>query len=401
MPPSNLCRPRPPRHGRHVTSVAPTPVAPPRECLAAHTTVGLGGPAADWRHCRSLQHLINAVRHSKGRPLLVLGGGSNLVCADGEFEGTVLAMATRGIHISLARPAAGVSKLPLSHGSPNVTSGGEAPPQLDHAAAGADVWVHVAAGETWDAIVEACCAWDLAGVECLSGIPGKAGATPIQNVGAYGQELSDCLWGVTCLRRETGELVYFPADECDLGYRHSRFKTQSRDEYVVVEVVLRLRRGGMPNVTYAEIARQFAAEPTPSLMAVRQAVLATRRAKSLLFDRSDPNSRNCGSFFVNPTVNNGHYLALQTRYNHAVPGYAVGQDRTKIPAAWLIERAGFVKGERCGNVGLSTKHTLCLVAHDGATAADLVGFARVIRDRVRAEFEIELVPEPVLVGMTW
>jgi UDP-N-acetylmuramate dehydrogenase len=135
-------------------------------------------------------------------------------------------------------------------------------------------------------------------------------------------------------------------------------------------------------------------------MAVRQAVLTTRRAKSLVFDRTDPNTRNCGSFFVNPTVPKTHYLAIQSRHAD-IPGYPVGQDQVKIPAGWLIERAGFAKGEQHGNVGLSTKHTLCLVAHGAATAKELVAFARIVRDRVRTHFDVELVPEPVFVGIEW
>jgi UDP-N-acetylmuramate dehydrogenase len=372
-----------------------------RQRLAAHTTLALGGPVADWRHADTLRGLIDAVQHARGRALLVLGSGSNVVCADAGFEGTVLAVATRGVHLSTAPSDRDLGAALPSYADTNATLDDPAPAPIAHAVDGADIWIHIAAGETWDDVVEACCRWNLAGIECLSGIPGKTGATPIQNVGAYGQELSDCLWGVTCVHRETLELTYFSAAECELGYRHSRFKAQSRDQYVVVEVALRLRRGGAPNLGYAEIARQFVGVPRPDLMAVRQAVLNTRRAKSLVFDRTDPNTRNCGSFFVNPTITQAHHRALQGQYDGSIPGYPVGQERVKVPAAWLIEQAGFAKGERHGNVGLSTKHTLCLVAHDGATADELIAFARLVRDRVRTQFGVELVPEPVLVGITW
>lgn len=369
--------------------------------LAAHTTLALGGPVADWRRAESLAAVIDAVRDSRGSPLLVVGGGSNLVCADVEFPGTVLAMNTRGVHLRSQPPTAADQLALLSHHAANAGLDESRPDALDAAAPRRDVWLHVAAGETWDEVVAACCRWELAGIECLSGIPGKTGATPIQNVGAYGQELSDCLWAVTCLDRETLEVVTFSAAECDLGYRHSRFKAQSRDRYVVLEVTLRLHPHGAPNLGYAEIARQFETGPAPDLMAVRRAVLETRRAKSLVFDRADPNTRNCGSFFINPTVPRSHYETLQHEHEGRVPGFAVGADRVKVPAAWLIERAGFVKGERRGNVGLSTKHTLCLVAHDAATTNELLTFAREIRDRVQSRFGIELVPEPVLVGLEW
>lgn len=382
-------------------TTAPSLASLPHQRLAAHTTLALGGPIAEWRHATSLEDVVNALHHARGKALLVLGGGSNLVCQDAGFDGVVLAMATRGLHLALHPPELGSAPALPSHASANADFSDAAPLALRGAETSRDVWLHVAAGETWDPVVEACCRWGLAGIECLSGIPGKAGATPIQNVGAYGQELSDCLWGVTCVHRQTLELVYFSAAECELGYRHSRFKAQSRDEYVVLEVVLRLRRGGAPNLEYAEIARQFADSAPADLTAVRQAVLATRRSKSLLFDRSDINSRNCGSFFVNPTVSSAQHAALRSRFGDAVPGFPAGPDRVKVPAAWLIERAGFAKGERRGNVGLSTKHTLCLVAHDNATAAELIAFARDIRDQVRVEFDVELVPEPVFVGIDW
>ncbi len=372
------------------------------ERLSAHTTVALGGPVADWRPVQSLNDVREALHASRGRPLLVLGGGSNVVCADAGFPGTVLAMQMRGVCLSYSIP--NPLELQQSRFAPTCTTvalGTEPPAELKELTLGQDVWLHVAAGEIWDEVVEAACRWGLAGIECLSGIPGKAGATPIQNVGAYGQELSDTLWSVTCVDRVSGELVYFDAADCHLGYRHSRFKAESKDQYVVVEVVLKLRFGGEPTLTYAELARQFENSSGPSLTAVRRAVLATRRAKSLVFDRSDANTRNCGSFFINPVLDHAHYARIQREYSAAVPSYPVGHAGVKVPAAWLIEQAGFVKGERHGRVGLSTKHTLCLVAHDGATSRELVDFARHIRDRVQARFGVELVPEPVFVELDW
>lgn len=378
----------------------PTACVSSAELLSAHTTLALGGPVADWRPVGSLNELHDALRASRGRPLLVLGGGSNLVCADAGFPGTVLAMRMRGVHLSRSAPAP-VASISHFEALPSVDLRAEQPAPLDAMLPGQDVWLHVAAGEVWDEVVEAACRWHLAGIECLSGIPGRTGATPIQNVGAYGQELGDTLWSVTCVERDTGELVHIDAADCDLGYRHSRFKAASKDQYVVVEVILRLRFRGPATLTYAEIARQFEGAQDPSLNAVRRAVLATRRAKSLVFDRDDINTRNCGSFFVNPVISRADYVRIQSDASAAVPGYPVTNGTVKVPAAWLIEHAGFVKGERYGKVGLSTKHSLCLVAHEGATSLELVDFARHIRDRVLARFGVELVPEPVFVQLSW
>jgi UDP-N-acetylmuramate dehydrogenase len=381
----------------HVTVLSPLDQRPSTESLAQHTTVGLGGPAADWRVITTLDQLRDVSANRRGEPVLVLGGGSNVVCADAGFPGIVLAIQLPGIHLSRVPP--NVDGPALSLTAPNASPSDSSPPL--ELSAGQAAWLHVAAGEVWDDVVAATCRWDLAGIECLSGIPGRTGATPIQNVGAYGQELSDNLWRVSCIELATGNLVHFSADECGLGYRQSRFKNELKGRYVVVEVVLRLTFHGSPTLTYAEIARRFADVSQPSLCAVREVVLATRKNKSLVFDRTDPNSRNCGSFFVNPVIDVSHHRRIQEHHDGVVPCYPAGPNTVKVPAAWLIEHAGFAKGERRGNVGLSTKHTLCLVAYDDATSDELLAFAREIRDGVRRAFDVELVPEPVFVGLTW
>lgn len=383
---------------RHVTVLSPFDHRRSTESLAQHTTVGLGGPAADWRVITTLPQLREVIAKRRDEPVLVLGGGSNLVCCDAGFPGIVLSIQLPGIHLAQAAPELSdpVLSLTAPNGSPS-----DASPPLESLSPGQPVWLHVAAGEVWDDVVAASCRWDLAGIECLSGIPGRTGATPIQNVGAYGQELSDNLWRVSCIELATGNLVHFSTEECQLGYRQSRFKNEFKGRYIVVEVVLRLTRQGSPTLTYAEIARQFAGTSDPSLSAVRDAVLATRKNKSLVFDRNDPNSRNCGSFFVNPIIDVSHHRRIQAHYDDVVPCYPVSPNQVKVPAAWLIERAGFAKGERRGNVGLSPKHTLCLVAYDNATSQELIAFARELRDGVRRTFDIELVPEPVFVGLTW
>lgn len=382
----------------HVTLLWPLKQRLSTESLAQHTTVGLGGPAADWRVITTLDQLRDVIASRSDEPLLVLGGGSNLVCSDAGFPGIVLAIQLPGIHLSRVAPELEGSVLSLTASNASPT---DAAPPLESLSPGQPVWLHVAAGEIWDDVVAATCRWDLAGIECLSGIPGRTGATPIQNVGAYGQELSDNLWRVSCIELTTGNLVHFSAEECHLGYRQSRFKSEFKGRYVVVEVVLRLTWQGAPSLTYAEIARQFTEVSNPSLGAVRNAVLTTRKNKSLVFDRNDPNSRNCGSFFLNPIIDVSHHNRIRAQHGGVVPCYPAGPNQVKVPAAWLIEHAGFAKGERRGNVGLSTKHTLCLVAYDDATSDELIAFAREIRDGVRQTFGVELVPEPVFVGLDW
>lgn len=391
-----------------MTSKPLSPATPPfnsslsaRWRLADKTSLKLGGAARSWTTITSLDQLrAHTERATRtGEPQLVLGGGSNLVCADEGFEGRVLEIALRGIHVANSPPReSGPNRLQARALSvPNAPLDG---PQPAISADSGDVWLHVAAGEPWDAVVAAACRWGWAGIECLSGIPGKAGATPIQNVGAYGQELADCLWEVTCLDRQTGELLCLSREQCELGYRHSRFKAQDRDRFVVIELVLRLLRGGQATVRYPELARQLATS-SPALSEVRSLVLATRHSKSMLLDPNDPNGRNCGSFFVNPIVSREQWQLLQQQRDGQVPHFEVDARRVKIPAAWLIEQAGFARGHREGNVGLSSKHTLCLIAHEGATSNEFIAFAHRVRDTVLAQFGIELRPEPILVGMHW
>lgn len=368
--------------------------------LASKTSLGLGGAARTWVAVQDIEALRGRVvqAHRCGEPLLVLGGGSNLVCADEGFDGGVLEVCLRGAHADCHPPisgSAGQDLLSLSQRNARLNG-----PEPEFSGSQSDVWLHIAAGESWDDVVAATCRWGWAGVECLSGIPGKAGATPIQNVGAYGQELSDSLCQVTCIDQRSGRLVTFTREACHLGYRDSRFKNEDRGAFVIVELVLHLKRRGQPTLRYPELARKLT-QTAPSLPEVRRVVLDTRRAKSMLLDPNDANGRNCGSFFVNPIVARQAWQALQTRWQAPVPCYEVDAKRVKIPAAWLIEHAGFPRGHRAGNVGLSTKHTLCLVAHDGATAHEYVAFARQVRDGVRDQFGIELVPEPVLVGLVW
>lgn len=371
----------------------------PPKALRDHTTLRLGGTPERWYVVQTLEQLGEALRQSASSKVLVLGGGSNVVCSDAAFDGVVIEVALKGLHVAAQAPLT-FTALPLSLSNANTSLDAVALP-ADVATDVSHVWLHIAAGERWDAVVEAACRWDLGGIECLSGIPGNAGATPIQNVGAYGQEIADTLYAVTCVERASGRLVTFSAEECALSYRNSRFKAADVDKYVVVEVVLQLSRGVPGALRYGELVQKFPGHSSPSIAQVRQVVLKTRAAKSMLLDPKDPNGRNCGSFFMNPVVSRSELERVQSAVSELVPYFDVDEARVKIPAAWLIERAGFARGQRQGNVGLSSKHTLCLVAHDNATAVELLCFARTMRDTVKQRFGVELRPEPVLIGLTW
>jgi UDP-N-acetylmuramate dehydrogenase len=335
--------------------------------LAELTTLGVGGPAEYFVRATSEASLVAAVAWAKrrGMPARILGGGSNVVIPDAGVSGLVVRVDHRG----------------LAFGS-----------------SGDRVEVEVAAGEPWDGVVAASVERELQGLECLSGIPGLAGATPIQNVGAYGQEVAETIVRVRALDCTTLGIVELAARECGFGYRDSRFKSLEPERFVVLAVTFELRRGAAPALRYAELTRYFEehAEQRPSLAAVRDATIALRRAKSMVHDRNDPNHRSCGSFFTNPVVP----LELATRVEQLatapMPRYPQPDGRVKLAAGWLIEQAGFHKALRRGNVGLSTRHALSIVCHDGATAREALSLADEIRAGVRARFGVELVPEPAI-----
>jgi UDP-N-acetylmuramate dehydrogenase len=345
--------------------------------LAPLTTLELGGPARFYVEVTSEEELLEAIDAGtrRGLPVFPLGGGSNLVVGDGGFDGLVIRLAGRGIAF---RPS------------------------------GDEVLCEVAAGEPWDNVVAESVERGLAGLECLSGIPGSAGATPIQNVGAYGQEVSDTVRAVRALDRSAGAFVNLTAADCAFSYRDSAFKREPQ-RHVVVRVGFGLRPGGPPIVRYAELQRALAPSAgvnPPDLAAVRGAVLAVRRGKSMVIDPADPNRRSVGSFFTNPIVPEAAAEEVARRAMaeglvgapDAIPRFPVGKGRVKIPAAWLIERAGFVKGLSRGPVGLSSAHALALVHHGGGRTADLLALAREIRATVQDRFGLWLVPEPVIVG---
>jgi UDP-N-acetylmuramate dehydrogenase len=361
--------------------------------LARYTTLRLGGPARRFAEAADDVELVAQVwaADERGEPLLVLGGGSNLVVADEGFPGTVVRVATRGIH---------------------------------HEPDGDSVLLTVAAGEDWDTVVAGTVADGLAGLECLSGIPGLAGATPIQNVGAYGQEVAQTLVTVRGYDRERGEVVDLAAAECGFGYRTSAFKRSLRTwaaggpavtgRFVVLGVTFRLDRSDQSApVRYAELARalEIPEGRRAPLGEVRSAVLALRRGKGMVLDAADPDTRSAGSFFTNPVLDLAAFAALERTVAAAcgpairVPTFPVGPGQVKLPAAWLIERAGFARGYAPGpdaqGARISAKHTLALVNPGGATTAGLLTLAREVADGVRQAFGVELAAEPVLVGAAW
>jgi UDP-N-acetylmuramate dehydrogenase len=391
--------------------------------LSRFTTLGLGGPARRFVVAGTDEEIIAAVRAADRRdePLLVLGGGSNLVISDDGFPGTVIQVATKGIHRT-TDPGAG----------PDAAGPGQAEP-------GAPVTLTVAAGEDWDTVVASCVAADLAGLECLSGIPGLAGATPIQNVGAYGQEVADTITWVRAYDRATAEVVDLAAADCGFGYRTSAFKCSITPpavtgRFVVLGVTFQLTSDRLSRpLRYAELAgalgldavRQDEGRPDEGAQGgsaraplgdVRSAVLRLRRGKGMVLDPGDPDSRSAGSFFTNPVLDAGQFAALRQVVDQRcgpgvpIPQFPAEPGQVKVPAAWLIGQAGFHKGYQGarraddGRPGpaahISTKHTLALVNPGDARTADVIGLAREIRDQVRDLFGIELASEPVLVGVT-
>nr|WP_235883837.1 UDP-N-acetylmuramate dehydrogenase [Saccharopolyspora elongata] len=344
--------------------------------LAGYTTLRLGGPAADLVVAHHPDELTAAVRaaDSAGQRLLVLGGGSNVVVADEGYAGHVVRIATKGR-------------------------------QYDSVGDGL-VQLTAEAGEDWDEVVADTVRQGLGGLECLSGIPGLTGATPVQNVGAYGVEVSELLVSVDLLDRATGRVRTVPADELGLAYRTSVLKHS--DTAVVLRARFLLRDGGRSApIRYAELARTLGVEPggQVDVAAAREAVLALRRGKGMVLDPADHDTWSAGSFFTNPIVEADDLPEVLSRIvaeigpDQRIPQYPADGGRTKLSAAWLIERAGFAKGHPGpgGRVGLSTKHTLALTNRGAATTRDLLLLAREVRDGVRVAFGVSLAPEPVLV----
>jgi UDP-N-acetylmuramate dehydrogenase len=336
--------------------------------LATLGTLGVGGAARWFLRAEHPEDVAAARRwcDEQNVPWFVLGGGSNVVIADRGFDGLVLQIGIAGMTASRD---------------------------------GNDWLIAAGAGEGWDGVVEMAVDRGLAGVECLSGIPGTVGGTPIQNVGAYGQEVSNTIAQVTVYDRVERSVRSMSAAECGFSYRTSRFKAADEGRFVVCGVTFRLRPGP-PTATYADVAALLkrSSVSVPTVAVVRDAVLTIRRSKGMVVDANDPDSRSVGSFFMNPVVTEADRERVASVAGERPPGFATTDARVKIPAAWLIERSGFTKGHVDGAVGISTKHPLALVNRGGATAADVLRLARAVKQAVADRFGVWLRPEPIFVG---
>ncbi|HZF40021.1 MAG TPA: UDP-N-acetylmuramate dehydrogenase [Blastocatellia bacterium] len=344
--------------------------------LSPLTTLRIGGPARFFAEARGEEEMLAAFSFAEQRnlPLFILGGGSNALVADEGFPGLVVHVALKG-----------------------VTWRDE----------GDEVVVTAQAGEDWDELVRQCVERDLAGVECLSGIPGSVGGAPIQNVGAYGQDVSETITSVRAFDRLAGGFIELSNEQCQFGYRASVFNTTVRGRYVVTAVAYALKPHGEPAIRYPDLKNFFSNVLTsPSLGLTREVVRGIRAQKAMLITPDDPDCRSAGSFFKNPVIASGAFARIKEIARERnligaaeqVPNFPAGDGKIKVPAAWLIERAGFHKGYNRGAVGISSKHTLAIVNRGGATAREVIGLMKEIQDRVAEKFAVPLTPEPVFVG---
>jgi len=337
--------------------------------LAPRTTIGIGGPARYLLEAETEDELLTGVAwaRAQGLPHTILGGGSNLLFDDEGFDGLVLIPAMRGIAI-------------VEEGERAI--------------------VDIAAGEVWDDLAAWSVAQNLAGIECLSGIPGCVGAAPIQNIGAYGQELADVLEHVTAIDLEGGGIETLDRKACAFAYRDSLFKRAGRGRFIVTGIRLALTPGGVPTVRYPDLARKLG--PDATLAETRAAVLEVRRGKSMVYDPDDICSHGCGSFFTNPILAEADYPGCVEKIRAAGfedhPHWPLEDGRIKLSAAWLIERAGFGRGHGSGPIGLSDKHCLAIVNRGGGTARQVVALAHTIRARVAERFGVTLSPEPEILA---
>src|SRR6202795_1079856 len=342
--------------------------------LAPLAPLRVGGSARYFAERRREDDVREAAQFAKTRtlPLFVLGGGSNLVVADSGWPGLVLRVAIGGITTQTTD------------------------------ASGNAVLFSVGAGVNWDDLVAQAVVQNCAGVECLSGIPGSVGGTPVQNVGAYGQEVSDTIESVRALDLKEDRIVVLPKPACGFRYRTSIFNTTERGRYIILRVNYRLKRGGAPSLKYADLQKYFAERKTPpSLAEVRAAVREIRRTKGMLIVPGDDDSRSAGSFFKNPVLSEAQFKDLAERAESKgleIPSYPALDAQRKVSAAWLVEHSGFSKGYAVGPAGISNKHALALVNAGQASAADIVRLEEQIQDKVQESWGIMLDPEPVFVG---
>jgi UDP-N-acetylmuramate dehydrogenase len=349
--------------------------------LAPYTTFGIGGPARWFVEAASDDEIVGATEwvRERGIALFVLGGGSNLLVADRGFDGLVLKVGLKGIRV-------------YRNDHPKGEPG--------------DPWGYdVAAGEDWEHFVQRTIEDKCSGIECLAGIPGTVGGTPVQNVGAYGQEVSSTIGSVRVFDLEEGVFRLFLNVECGFTYRKSRFNTVDRGRYVVTSVTFGLRPGGAPTVGYPDLQRAIEKSGTKgrqaTLTEIAAVVRQVRQAKGMLLVEGDPDCRSAGSFFKNPVVGEEQVRRIAEAGGKEPPTFPAGVDQVgqvKVPAAWLIEQAGFSRGYALGAAGISSRHTLALINRGGATAADILVLAGRISRAVEARFGIELEMEPVMLG---
>ncbi len=339
--------------------------------LAPLTTLQVGGAARYFVDAKSEAEVREAVSWARSRelPLFVLGGGSNLVVSDEGWPGLVLKIGIRSIE---------------EHEKPN------------------RVRFVVGAGEEWDRFVSHAVGKNCGGIECMSGIPGSVGGTPVQNVGAYGQEAAETICSVLALDLEDMQTREIAAADCGFSYRRSIFNSTQRGRYILLRVTYELIPGGTPSIRYADLQKHFAGwKSQPTLAQTRDAVRTIRATKAMLITPGDADCRSAGSFFKNPVLSEAQYQELAERAAERtlqVPSYPMSSSERKVSAAWLVEHSGFVKGFGFGPVGISRKHALAIVNRGGATAAEIFELKYMIEQRVREQWGVQLIPEPVFVG---
>jgi len=334
--------------------------------LAPLTTLKIGGAARFFVRAETEKQVIEAFNFARehGFELFILGGGSNILVSDEGFDGLVLQIAIRGITVK-------------------------------------ENFVTAAAGEDWDDFVGFCVERNLAGIECLSGIPGLVGGTPVQNVGAYGQEVSETIQSVRVFDRKSREILELTNTDCKFSYRTSIFNSTDKNRFIVLAVTFELRPDGEPKIVYKDL-REFFGERRPDLAETREAVRGIRAEKAMLVRQGGADADSAGSFFKNPIVENERFRQITEIAKsfgiESVPSFKADESAVKIPAAWLIEQSGFHKGYTRERAGLSTRHTLALTNRGGATAREILALKNEIQARVKEKFGVELVPEPVFVG---
>jgi UDP-N-acetylmuramate dehydrogenase len=331
--------------------------------LAELTTFKIGGKARFFVSAETEEDVIKTVKLAKENDweLFVLGGGSNVLIADAGFDGIVLQIKLKGVKFD----------------KNSVTA---------------------SAGEDWDDFVKLCVEKNLQGIECLSGIPGLIGGTPVQNVGAYGQEVSETIENVRVFDRKTMELYEISNADCKFSYRKSLFNSTEQNRFIVLAVTYNLIQDGEPKIVYKDLINIFA-NKKPSLSETREAVCNIRAEKGMLVRQNGFDSQSAGSFFKNPIVSNEKFTELSQQLDEKIPSFKADENNVKIPAAWLIEKAGFSKGYRLGNAGISEKHSLALTNRGNASAQEIITLKNEIQTEIQAKFKIDLIPEPVFVGI--